>query len=128
VEKNHGWIMHGRRDLSAVNLRGKCSGNRFEENGASEGIRTLDTHVGNVMLYQAELRSLPKAGANLEELSAFASPVFCRWHFLCPSGGAARRDPWFFIRTVVALFWREITMSCFSQLPKAGGRDSLLHF
>jgi hypothetical protein len=29
------------------------------ENGASEGIRTLDTHVGNVMLYQAELRSLP---------------------------------------------------------------------
>src|SRR2546422_11434751 len=29
------------------------------EDGASEGIRTLDTHVGNVMLYQAELRSLP---------------------------------------------------------------------
>ena len=29
-------------------------------NGASEGIRTLDTHVGNVMLYQAELRSRPK--------------------------------------------------------------------
>jgi hypothetical protein len=29
--------------------------------GASEGIRTLDTHVGNVMLYQAELRSLPEA-------------------------------------------------------------------
>ena len=29
------------------------------ENGASEGIRTLDTHVGNVMLYQAELRSRP---------------------------------------------------------------------
>jgi hypothetical protein len=27
------------------------------EIGASEGIRTLDTHVGNVMLYQAELRS-----------------------------------------------------------------------
>ena len=27
--------------------------------GASEGIRTLDTHVGNVMLYQAELRSHP---------------------------------------------------------------------
>jgi hypothetical protein len=31
-----------------------------KKNGASEGIRTLDTHVGNVMLYQAELRSLPK--------------------------------------------------------------------
>ena len=30
--------------------------------GASEGIRTLDTHVGNVMLYQAELRSLPGNG------------------------------------------------------------------
>ena len=30
--------------------------------GASEGIQTLDTHVGNVMLYQAELRSLPAAG------------------------------------------------------------------
>ena len=30
--------------------------------GASEGIRTLDTHVGNVMLYQAELRSLPEVG------------------------------------------------------------------
>ena len=30
-----------------------------EKIGASEGIRTLDTHVGNVMLYQAELRSLP---------------------------------------------------------------------
>ena len=29
--------------------------------GASEGIRTLDTHVGNVMLYQAELRSLPES-------------------------------------------------------------------
>ena len=27
-----------------------------KKNGASEGIRTLDTHVGNVMLYQAELR------------------------------------------------------------------------
>ncbi len=39
------------------------------EDGASEGIRTLDTHVGNVMLYQAELRSLRELGRN-------ASPVF----------------------------------------------------
>ena len=31
----------------------------YQKIGASEGIRTLDTHVGNVMLYQAELRSLP---------------------------------------------------------------------
>ena len=37
-----------------------CAGkNRLVRDGASEGIRTLDTHVGNVMLYQAELRSLP---------------------------------------------------------------------
>ncbi len=28
--------------------------------GASEGIRTLDIHVGNVTLYQTELRSLPR--------------------------------------------------------------------
>ena len=28
--------------------------------GASEGIRTLDVHLGKVMLYQTELRSLPK--------------------------------------------------------------------
>ena len=25
---------------------------RLKKNGASEGIRTLDIHVGNVMLYQ----------------------------------------------------------------------------
>src|SRR5438477_4405218 len=36
-------------------------------NGASEGIRTLDTHVGNVMLYQAELRSLPNKPAQITE-------------------------------------------------------------
>ena len=39
------------------------------KNGASEGIRTLDTHVGNVMLYQAELRSLP-AGIQVMRISA----------------------------------------------------------
>ncbi len=27
------------------------------QNGASEGIRTLDVHLGKVMLYQTELRS-----------------------------------------------------------------------
>ncbi len=31
------------------------------KNGASEGIRTLDIHLGKVTLYQAELRSLPKS-------------------------------------------------------------------
>jgi hypothetical protein len=46
---------HGKAvDFDGV-MRKKCR----EKNGASEGIRTLDTHVGNVMLYQAELRSLP---------------------------------------------------------------------
>ena len=35
-------------------------GQNWVKIGASEGIRTLDTHVGNVMLYQAELRSLPE--------------------------------------------------------------------
>lgn len=30
------------------------------ENGASEGIRTLDVHLGKVMLYQTELRSHPQ--------------------------------------------------------------------
>jgi hypothetical protein len=29
------------------------------KNGASEGIRTLDIHLGKVTLYQTELRSLP---------------------------------------------------------------------
>ena len=29
----------------------------FEGVGASEGIRTLDVHLGKVMLYQTELRS-----------------------------------------------------------------------
>ena len=30
------------------------------ESGASEGIRTLDIHLGKVTLYQTELRSHPK--------------------------------------------------------------------
>jgi hypothetical protein len=47
-----------------------------EKNGASEGIRTLDTHVGNVMLYQAELRSLPNSLPKLKEAAGIASPVF----------------------------------------------------
>jgi hypothetical protein len=39
------------------------------KNGASEGIRTLDTHVGNVMLYQAELRSLPSRFEKVTRIS-----------------------------------------------------------
>ena len=47
------------------------------KDGASEGIRTLDTHVGNVMLYQAELRSLPETGVNLRNCMSNASRNFC---------------------------------------------------
>jgi hypothetical protein len=36
-----------------------CNGVQGGENGASEGIRTLDIHLGKVTLYQTELRSLP---------------------------------------------------------------------
>ena len=36
----------------------------WEKFGASEGIRTLDVHLGKVMLYQTELRSLPKKWGN----------------------------------------------------------------
>ncbi len=32
---------------------------QFRESGASEGIRTLDIHLGKVTLYQTELRSHP---------------------------------------------------------------------
>src|SRR6266705_2256817 len=40
------------------------------EDGASEGIRTLDTHVGNVMLYEAELRSRPNDTLSLQSYVA----------------------------------------------------------
>ena len=46
------------------------------ENGASEGIRTLDTHVGNVMLYQAELRSLPRRPAQATKIPPKRKPGF----------------------------------------------------
>ena len=45
--------------------------------GASEGIRTLDIHLGKVTLYQAELRSLPKSVRKLIQPPLIASPVFC---------------------------------------------------
>jgi hypothetical protein len=51
------------------------SGKSRTKNGASEGIRTLDTHVGNVMLYQAELRSRPINILKLEESNGNASLV-----------------------------------------------------
>ena len=45
--------------IGLLDLRQKFLQSALGINGASEGIRTLDNHVGNVMLYQAELRSLP---------------------------------------------------------------------
>gem|GEM_PF-2088726 len=51
--------------------------------GASEGIRTLDTHVGNVMLYQAELRSLPNRLGQATEIPAERKPPFAQ--FFCPN-------------------------------------------
>ncbi len=42
--------------------------------GASEGIRTLDIHVGNVTLYQTELRSLPESSTKLQNALRIASP------------------------------------------------------
>ena len=41
-------------------LKGETREAGDSENGASEGIRTLDVHLGKVMLYQTELRSLPE--------------------------------------------------------------------
>ena len=47
------------------------------KNGASEGIRTLDIHVGNVTLYQTELRSLPR---RLKKTTGI--PLKCKSRFL----------------------------------------------
>jgi hypothetical protein len=45
-------------------LRNRCRSRVIEtirgDIGASEGIRTLDIHLGKVTLYQTELRSHPK--------------------------------------------------------------------
>src|SRR4029079_6091850 len=51
---------------------------RETKNGASEGIRTLDTHVGNVMLYQAELRSLPTKRQKITDSAANCKSLFCK--------------------------------------------------
>ena len=48
------------------------------EIGASEGIRTLDIHLGKVTLYQAELRSLPCKAVKSYENPARMQALFCR--------------------------------------------------
>ncbi|MDB6040353.1 MAG: hypothetical protein JWM99_4194 [Verrucomicrobiales bacterium] len=52
-------IGHADVDRSAIKAQRVYSDFGHGEIGASEGIRTLDVHLGKVMLYQTELRSLP---------------------------------------------------------------------
>lgn len=48
--------------------------------GASEGIRTLDIHLGKVTLYQTELRSLPAAAEKMRQRRAEGkAPFFSSW-------------------------------------------------
>ena len=42
----------------------------LRKNGASEGIRTLDIHVGNVMLYQLSYARFQKWGDNTQSFPA----------------------------------------------------------
>ena len=44
------------------------------KNGASEGIRTLDIHLGKVTLYQTELRSLPDGPIQTTGIAADCKP------------------------------------------------------
>ena len=73
-----------------------------EKSGASEGIRTLDTHVGNVMLYQAELRSLPEGPFTLRFLIRNASSSFgtkhrrCRPEFVSPAANSVKNVSGYF--------------------------------
>ena len=53
------------------------------EYGASEGIRTLDNHLGKVTLYQAELRSLPDSGAQSSDFSVLCKRVFSFFYISC---------------------------------------------
>lgn len=48
----------------------------YKKNGASEGIRTLDNHLGKVTLYQAELRSPPEVLQTLRTSLKNASLYF----------------------------------------------------
>ena len=48
------------------------------KNGASEGIRTLDVHLGKVMLYQTELRSQQSQRQKLRESTGIASSFLNR--------------------------------------------------
>ena len=54
---------------------------KFEKKiGASEGIRTLDVHLGKVMLYQTELRS--RSARTWKKLGQRPSIARTHFHFL----------------------------------------------
>jgi hypothetical protein len=68
--------MNGFLDRSGEGMFHFLVNTSVQKNGASEGIRTLDTHVGNVMLYQAELRSLPRSEKEGKITQANCKPCF----------------------------------------------------
>ena len=71
--------------VKALNVQRLRRNFEAEEIGASEGIRTLDIHVGNVTLYQTELRS------RSEERGEFSMPEpKCKRRFWPPAYRHAR--------------------------------------
>ena len=58
--------------------------------GASEGIRTLDIHVGNVTLYQTELRSHPRGPGIITGITPKRKSCFAWQHV----GLTGRRTSW----------------------------------
>ncbi len=58
------WVWRGKSRISE------------EKNGASEGIRTLDIHLGKVTLYQTELRSLPRRLGQTTGIPVKCKPSF----------------------------------------------------
>ena len=54
----------------------KRGGETLDFIGASEGIRTLDIHLGKVTLYQTELRSLPNKPGKIKPTRLNCKPRF----------------------------------------------------
>src|ERR1043165_4977739 len=71
--------LQGQNEVSSPGSRTAPERKMDEKNcgkiGASEGIRTLDIHLGKVTLYQAELRSRLQNVGKLRESPTKASPV-----------------------------------------------------
>jgi hypothetical protein len=64
----------GRFEKNKTDWFGSQQGRKI---GASEGIRTLDIHLGKVTLYQTELRSLPKRLGKTTGNQGNCKPCFC---------------------------------------------------